>query len=80
MTITGTQIREARRLLKKTTFWLTRQTGIDYPHLVALQRSENSGQKDSAALKTVRRALEAAGVIFTDDAPPSVRLRKSDPT
>ena len=81
MTITGQQIREARRLLRKTTFWITRQTGIDYHQLVSLQRSETMGSAESATLNTVRRALEAAGVEFIPEngGGAGVRLRKVEP-
>lgn len=80
MTIMGPQIREARRLLRKTSSWLVRQTGVDYGQVVALQHSESAGQVDSTILRSVRRALEAAGVEFVreDDGAPGVRLRKGE--
>ena len=81
--LTGRQIFKARRLLSKTTPWLSRQSGVEYSRLIMAQRSEGNTLLDSPSLSVLRRTLEAAGVEFYvgQDDKPDVRLaqRPSEP-
>jgi ribosome-binding protein aMBF1 (putative translation factor) len=73
--ITGAQIRAARRLLGWKVTRLARE---------ALQPVAIIGRAESieftvtmARLRAIRRALETAGVEFTDGDPPGLRLRRA---
>ena len=74
--LTGRQILKARRLLKKTTPWLSRQSGVGYGRLIMAQRLEGNAPLDGPSLSVLRRSLEAAGVEFYvgQDDKPDVRL------
>ncbi len=74
--LTGRQILKARRLLKKTTPWLSRQSGVGYGRLIMAQRLEGNMPLDGPSLSVLRRMLEAAGVEFYvgQDDKPDVRL------
>ena len=62
--LTGHQILKARRLLKKTTPWLSRRSGLGYGRLIMAQRVEGDAPLDSPSLSVLRRILEASGVEF----------------
>ena len=75
--ITGTQIRKARELLGWSRYMLAFKTGGGV-HQAALIRAEATDGKPAileAQARAVQRALEAAGVEFTNGGQPGVRLR-----
>ncbi len=81
--LTGRQILKGRRLLKKTTPWLSRQSGVAYGRLIMAQRVEGNAPLDSASISVLRRTLTAAGLEFfvREDGSSDVRLaqRPDDP-
>ena len=78
-TLTSAQIRAARALLRWSAEDLARKSSLG---LSTIKRAELADDETSMTVANdlaVRRALEAAGVIFIDengDAGPGVRLRK----
>jgi len=78
--LTGSQILKARRLIKKTTTWLSRWSGVGYGNLIAAQRAGGRASLDKYALSIIRRLLEAEGVEFCTNAngEPDARLTHRD--
>ena len=76
MSISPTQIIEARRLLRRGSTWLARAAHVDYRTVVSVQQGQDGA--DVEIITALRRALETAGVEFTagDDGGAIVRLRK----
>jgi transcriptional regulator with XRE-family HTH domain len=78
-TLSSAQIRAARALLRWSADELARKSSLG---LSTIKRAELADDETSMTIANdlaVRRALEAAGVIFIDengDAGPGVRLRK----
>ena len=72
--LTPAQIRAARAMLDLTQGELASRAGISKAGLINIER----GQSDPkvSTLGAIRRALEAAGVEFTDGDEPGVKLRK----
>jgi transcriptional regulator with XRE-family HTH domain len=75
MTISGAQLKAARKLLG----WSAVKTAIQSNVAPFLIGAFERGQRDLApeAAKRLKTALESAGVEFSDKAP-GVRLRKSE--
>ena len=76
--LTPAQIRAARALLDWSAHDLARATSLG---LATIRRAENSGQQTSMTAAndlSVRRAFEAAGVVFIDEngGGPGVRLKQ----
>jgi hypothetical protein len=77
--LSSAQIRAARALLRWSADDLARESALG---LSTIKRAELAGEETSLTVANdlaVRRALEAAGVIFIDEnggAGPGVRLRK----
>jgi transcriptional regulator with XRE-family HTH domain len=75
MTITAAQLRAARRLLGWSQDDTAGATGLETLTIVNFERGERFLSRD--ALKDIQIMLEAAGVEFTNDGEPVVRLRKA---
>ena len=77
MSISPSQITEARRLLRRGSTWLARASHVDYSTVVGAQQSRAT-DADPSVMAALRRALEAAGIEFTseDEGGAAVRLRK----
>ena len=76
MSISPTQIIEARRLLRRGSTWLARAAHVDYRTVVSAQQDQSEAAVE--VITALRRTLEEAGVEFTaeDDGRVVVRLRK----
>ncbi len=77
MTITATQIREARRLLRRSSAALSGQAGVCFSVVLKAQLDAEVGSVDSRALRAIEEALTRSGVRFT--AGGGVTLRKTKP-
>ena len=77
MSISPTQITEARRLLRRGSTWLARVAHVDYSAVISLQQGQGA-VADPSLTAALRRALEAAGVEFMaeEDGRAAVRLRE----
>lgn len=77
MSISPTQITEARRLLRRGSTWLAKASHVDYSTVVGAQQSRGFAAADPTVMDALRRALEAAGIEFTteDEGGAAVRLR-----
>ena len=73
MTITAAQIREARRLLRRSSVWLSCVSGARFDVVQRAQLDAEIGFVDPDAVRALKRALERSGVDFT---PAGVRLRE----
>ena len=75
VSISPTQITEARRLLRRGSTWLARASHVDYSTVVGAQQSR-AVTADPSVMAALRCALEAAGIEFTteDDGGSAVRL------
>jgi len=62
MTLTGAQVREARKLLGWTLTSLASPSGVDSKHLDAFERGKR--RRSVLDLSVLQRVLEAAGVEF----------------
>lgn len=73
--LTSAQIRAARGLLNWTVRDLAERAGV---HRNTVTRAEADASGPGHALKAIRSALEAAGVLFIDEngEGPGVRLKK----
>ncbi|MGA2792241.1 MAG: helix-turn-helix transcriptional regulator [Roseiarcus sp.] len=77
--ITGRQIAAARTLLGMNQPQLAERANISVPTLKRMEASEGPASGLANNVLAVRRALEAAGVIFVEENGdgPGVRLRKA---
>ncbi|MBI1360276.1 MAG: transcriptional regulator [Alphaproteobacteria bacterium] len=79
--LTASQIRAARALLDWTQPKLAEISKLSVPTVRRMEGPRGPSQSTAANVEAVRRALEAAGVIFLDlhdtaDGGPGVRLKK----
>lgn len=74
--ITGRQIAAARALAGISQAELAKAASISIPTLGRMEASEGAAVGMRNNITSVRRALEAAGVEFTNGDAPGVRLRK----
>ncbi len=72
--VTSAQLRAARGLLNLTVRELAEKAGV---HRNTVTRAETDETTHGHAVADVVRTLEAAGVEFTSDGPPGVRLKRS---
>ncbi len=72
MTISAAQIREARRLLRRTSSWVAKLSGVGSNVVLLAQRDAEISAVDPGALRAIQQALAKAGVDFTAG---GVRLR-----
>ena len=79
MTITGRQIREARKLLSMWHWQLAKLAGVSTSEIVLAEIGEAEPAVAQAHVVAIQRALETAGVEFISESfgGPNVRLRKS---
>ena len=77
MTITSAQIREARRLLRRSSAALSSQAGVGFSLVLKAQLDAEIGSVDTLALQAIKEALKRSGVRFT--AGGGVSLRKAKP-
>jgi hypothetical protein len=78
-TLSSAQIRAARALLRWSADDLARESALGLSTIKRAELADDGTSMTTANNLAVRRALEAAGVIFIDengDAGPGVRLRK----
>jgi transcriptional regulator with XRE-family HTH domain len=75
--ISPAQIRAARQLANLSQADIARATGLSLPTIKRVE-SEREVSVSDEAQTAVRRALEAAGVEFTNGGEPGVKLRKLD--
>ena len=74
MTITAAQIREARRLLRRSSAALSAQAGVGFSTVLQAQLDARIGSVDTLALRAIEAALTRSGIRFT--AGGGVSLRK----
>jgi transcriptional regulator with XRE-family HTH domain len=77
--ITGRQIAAARTLLGMRQAELASRSAISVPTLKRMEASKGPAPGLANNLTAVRRALEGAGVEFTNGDQPGVRLRHGKP-
>jgi transcriptional regulator with XRE-family HTH domain len=76
--ITGEQVKAARKLLKWTQEALAFEAGITQGTVTNFETGKN--RLSVLAVTTIQRALEAAGVEFTNGGKSGVRLKVQPPT
>lgn len=67
MILTAAQIREARRLLRRSSATLSSQAGVGFSIVLKAQLDAEIGSVDTLALRAIERALVRSGVQFTAD-------------
>jgi DNA-binding XRE family transcriptional regulator len=72
--ISPSQIRGARAMLRLTQAELAEKAGLSKVALIHIEAA--AGKPKAATLAAIQRTLEIAGVEFTEEGPPGVRLRK----
>jgi transcriptional regulator with XRE-family HTH domain len=75
MTISAAQLKGARKLLGWRFPALATQSGVDASHLEGFERGRR--RLSVLDLSVIQRALEAAGVEFTNEASPGLKLRRA---
>lgn len=75
MRITAAQIREARRLLRRSSAALSARAGVGFSVMLQAQLDAEISSVDTLALQAIREALKRAGVELTADG--GVHLRKA---
>ncbi len=73
--IAAAQVRAARAMVKWSQQDLARASGVSLPTIKRMEGSDGPIRSITENVWKVQRALEAAGVEFTDDDAPGVRLR-----
>jgi transcriptional regulator with XRE-family HTH domain len=73
------QLRAARALLGWSQERLADASGVSIPTIKRLEPGEGLVQTRVDTLDKLRRALEAAGVEFTNGGEPGVKRRRKDP-
>ncbi len=76
--ITGRQVRMARAALRWSAKVLAEKAGVSWDTVQRMEASDGVPSASAKSLDAVERALEAAGVEFTDGDAPGVRLRKTE--
>lgn len=77
MTITAAQIREGRRLLRRSSAVLSGQAGVCFSIVLKAQLDTEIGSVDSLALRAIEEALTRSGIRFSADG--GVTVRKTRP-
>jgi transcriptional regulator with XRE-family HTH domain len=78
--ITGRQIRDGRELLGLSQPQLARAAKVPVAALIRAERSDGEPSITIAHVGSIRSALEGAGVVFTQDGEPWVKLKRTGPT
>ena len=78
--ITGAQVRHSRALLRWSSAKLAAASGLDIG--TVLQSQIDVGARNLTEVETaaLRKAFEAAGIEFTSNGEPGVRLKKGSST
>jgi transcriptional regulator with XRE-family HTH domain len=74
--ITGEQLRAARAMARIEQADLAGQANVSVETIKRLERTEGPVSANVQTVDAVMRALEAAGVEFTNGGQPGVRMRK----
>jgi hypothetical protein len=77
MTITAAQIREARRLLRRSSATLAMKAGVGFEVILKAQLDAEIGSISSDALRVIEQSLVRSGMRFTADG--GVSLQKTKP-
>ncbi len=72
---TAGQLRAARGLIGWSQARLAEESGLSLPTIKRMEGLIGPGRSSAANVAAVQRALEAAGVEFTNGEAPGVRLR-----
>ena len=75
--LTSEQIRAARALLRLEQKELAALAGISVETIKRLEKTPGSVSAYTGTVEAIRKALEGAGVAFTNDDEPGVKLRHS---
>ena len=76
--MTSEQIRAARALLRCEQKQLAEAAGISVETVKRVEKNRGQVSAYFRTVEAIKKALEAAGVEFTDDDAPGVRLRRRD--
>ena len=74
--LTSEQIRAARALLRWEQRQLAQAAGVSVETVKRIEKRPGRVSAQFATVDAIRRAFEAAGVEFTNDDAPGVRLRR----
>ena len=74
--ILSVQLRAARALLRWDQKDLAQASGLSLPTIKRMEASDGEVRGTASNVWKLQRAIEAAGVEFTDDDAPGVRLRR----
>ena len=77
MTVTAAQIREARRLLRRSSARLAMTSGVGFDLVLKAQLDAEIGSVDPGALDVIKQTLTRAGIDFMPSG--DVQLRKTRP-
>jgi transcriptional regulator with XRE-family HTH domain len=80
MALTGEQVRAARAMARIEQADLAQRAGVSVDTIKRLERTPGPLSANVATVEAVQRALEAAGVEFTNGGQPGVRLRMREDT
>lgn len=75
--LTGTQIRVARTLLRWPARRLSELVGLPAKVILEAEHAKDAATLDPFAEQLIRQAFEAAGIEFTNGWQPGVRLKRS---
>ena len=75
--LTSEQIRAARGLLRWSQSQLAEAAGISVETVKRLEKTPGPVSAYTGTMEAIQKALEAAGVEFTNDDAPGVKLRRS---
>ena len=78
MMLTSELVRAARALIRWEQKHLAEASGVSLPSVKRLEVQPGPLAAQPRTIAAIQRALEAAGVEFTNGGQPGVRLRKSD--
>ncbi len=74
--ITAGQVRAARAMVRWSQQDLARASGVSLPTIKRMEARDGPIRGITDNVWKIQRALEAAGIEFTDDDAPGVRLRQ----
>ncbi len=73
--MTAGQVRAARAMVKWTQQDLARASGVSLPTIKRMESGDGLIRGITDNVRKIQRALQAAGIEFTNDGGPGVRLR-----
>jgi predicted transcriptional regulator len=74
--VTSEQMRAARSMLRLEQERLAEASGVSLSTIRRLEGADGEMRAHATTLRQLQRALEAAGVVFTDGDEPGVKLRR----